>query len=64
MGIREQPPRLKISLLVSTSGWETDFTRHSLPLSEIIPREPPKDGLPPIDAPRFVSLDQAGMRLP
>lgn len=37
MGIRGQLPRLKIGLLVSTAGWETDFTRHSLPLSEIIP---------------------------
>ena len=33
----------------------TDFTRHSVPYSEIISGGPPKDGIPGIDAPQFVS---------
>jgi hypothetical protein len=37
-----------------TRGWETDFSRHSVPFSEIQSGGPPKDGIPPIDAPRFV----------
>lgn len=46
-------------LLVSTRGWKTDFTRHSVPLDEIVPGGPPKDGIPPIDAPVFVSTQEA-----
>ncbi len=33
----------------------TDFSRHAVPLSEIQPGGPPKDGIPAIDHPRFVS---------
>ena len=43
----------------STSGWETDFSRHSVPYSEIISGGPPPDGIPPIDDPKFVSLEDA-----
>ena len=42
-------------LSVSTSGWETDFTQHSVPLSEFIGGGPQKDGIPSIDDPKFVS---------
>ncbi|PKM16756.1 MAG: hypothetical protein CVV12_01410 [Gammaproteobacteria bacterium HGW-Gammaproteobacteria-2] len=31
----------------------TDFSRHSVPLDEFEPGGPPKDGIPPIDKPRF-----------
>jgi thiol-disulfide isomerase/thioredoxin len=37
----------------------TDFGRHIVPYSEIISGGPPKDGIPAIDEPRFVSLDEA-----
>jgi hypothetical protein len=40
----------------STAGWKTDFTRHSVPLSEISSGGPPRDGIPPIDRPVFQSL--------
>lgn len=43
----------------STSGWETDFGRHTVPLTEISPGGPPRDGIPPIDDPVFESIDQA-----
>lgn len=42
----------------SKSGWKTNFSRHSIPLSEIIPGGPPRDGIPPIDKPHFVSLTE------
>ncbi|WP_197433661.1 MULTISPECIES: DUF3179 domain-containing protein [unclassified Bradyrhizobium] len=34
----------------------TDFSRHTVPLQEIKSGGPPKDGIPPIDAPRFERL--------
>ncbi len=42
-------------LRVSTEEWEaTDFSRHSVPLSEFQGGGPPKDGIPSIDDPEFV----------
>jgi hypothetical protein len=46
-------------LRVSTSGWKTDFTRRTVPLDEISSGGPPRDGIPPIDRPRFDSVTQA-----
>ncbi len=43
----------------STSGWKTDFTKHSVPLSEISSGGPPRDGIPPIDKPQFEPVAQA-----
>ncbi|MBI4081606.1 MAG: DUF3179 domain-containing protein [Candidatus Lambdaproteobacteria bacterium] len=37
----------------------TDFSRHTVPLAEIISGGPPRDGIPPIDRPRFVSAAEA-----
>lgn len=37
----------------------TDGVRHSVPLDEIIGGGPPKDGIPPIDNPKFVSVSDA-----
>ncbi len=42
-------------LRVSTSDWTTDFSRHSVPLSEFAGGGPGRDGIPPIDEPKFVS---------
>lgn len=39
-----------------TFGWQTDFTNHSVPLEEFFSGGPPRDGIPPIDAPRFVQI--------
>lgn len=35
------------------------MTRHSVPLSEIVGGGPPKDGIPALDAPKFVPAGQA-----
>ncbi len=43
----------------STRGWRTDFSKHSVPLDEILSGGPPKDGIPAIDRPRFVSVAEA-----
>lgn len=37
----------------------TDNTRHTIPLNEIIGGGPPKDGIPSIDDPKFVSVKNA-----
>jgi hypothetical protein len=42
-----------------TSVWSTDFATHSVGLDEFIGGGPPKDGIPSIDEPRFVSIDEA-----
>jgi hypothetical protein len=52
-------PARAAELRVSTAGWRTDFSRHSVPLEEFIPGGPPRDGIPPIDEPRFVGAREA-----
>lgn len=34
-------------------SWKTDFSRLTVPPSEIVAGGPPRDGIPPIDTPRF-----------
>jgi hypothetical protein len=40
-----------------TAGWRTDFDRRAVPLSEFQRGGPGKDGIPAIDRPRFVSVE-------
>ncbi len=42
-----------------TSGWKTNFKKHSVPLAEVISGGPPKDGIPAIDQPRFDTVAAA-----
>ncbi|MEO8091624.1 MAG: DUF3179 domain-containing protein [bacterium] len=42
-----------------TSGWKTDFSDHAVPLDEFVGGGPPKDGIPSIDEPRFVTVEEA-----
>ena len=49
----EFPPR------GAESEFSTDFSKHSVPYSEILSGGPPKDGIPSIDAPRFQSTNEA-----
>lgn len=44
--------------LPAGAGKRFDVTRHSVPLSEITGGGPPKDGIPALDAPKFVPADQ------
>lgn len=37
----------------------TDFSKHSVPYNEILSGGPPKDGIPAIDNPRFISVEEA-----
>ena len=47
------------ALRVSTSEWKTDLSRHSVALSEFNSGGPGRDGIPPIDKPRYVSQASA-----
>ena len=54
------------SLAVSryqNEGWATDFSQHSVPFSEIFSGGPPRDGIPPLDNPTFVSVSEADVWL-
>jgi hypothetical protein len=44
---------------VPTAGWDTDFSRHTVPLSEFVSGGPGKDGIPSLDERRFVSVAEA-----
>jgi hypothetical protein len=41
------------------SGWKTDWENRSVDLAEIMSGGVPRDGIPSVDAPRFVSIDAA-----
>jgi hypothetical protein len=43
----------------STGGWKTNFANARILLSEIESGGPPRDGIPPVDQPKFVSLADA-----
>ncbi len=49
----EEPPE------GAADEFATDFTRHSVPYKEILSGGPPKDGIPAIDEPRFVGVEEA-----
>jgi hypothetical protein len=47
-------------LRMVTANWNTDWTRRNVELDEIISGGPPRDGIPSIDDPRFVTRADAG----
>ncbi len=53
VGLGEASPPAPDAL---TFGWKTNFDEHSVPFGEIQSGGPPKDGIPAIDAPTFVSV--------
>ncbi len=44
---------------INTRGWETDFSLHTVSYDSIKSGGPPRDGIPPIDAPTFVTFAEA-----
>ncbi len=54
----DEPPPLGAQLEFST-----DFSIHTVPYSDILSGGPPKDGIPPLDSPQFVSVPEADSRL-
>jgi len=43
----------------ATREFSTDFSIHTIPYSEVLSGGPPKDGIPAIDSPNFVSASEA-----
>ena len=43
----------------ATREFKTDFSKHSVPYTEIFSGGPPKDGIPAINTPKFVSVSEA-----
>ena len=39
--------------------WSTDFSKYSVPIEEFTSGGPPKDGIPAIDEPRFIEVEEA-----
>ena len=54
-----EEPKPDNELNVETAGWKTDFSKHTVPLSEFRSGGPGKDGIPAIDEPKFVSIEEA-----
>jgi hypothetical protein len=52
---------LALSLLaqLGPGSWRTDLSKKSIDLSELMPGGPPKDGIPAIDRPTFISPAEA-----
>jgi hypothetical protein len=48
-----------LNIRFSPTGWKTDFCTHSVPLGEFLGGGPRRDGIPPIDSPRFVTISSA-----
>ena len=44
---------------VAVIQFATDFSKHSVPYTEILSGGPPKDGIPAIDEPKFVDVEEA-----
>jgi hypothetical protein len=53
------PPTSPPPLNFDTDGWRTDFSRTSVDLTEIWSGGPPRDGIPPVDDPKYVSIAEA-----
>ncbi len=58
--IRDPHPAVAQGLPFDTSEWKTNFSKFSVPLNEIRSGGPPKDGIPPIDRPKFETVADAG----
>ena len=43
----------------SLIGWKTDFSYHTVPFDDFLSGGPPRDGIRPIDRPKFIGIDEA-----
>lgn len=48
-----------VELRFKTFGWETNWNKHTIDYDELLSGGPPRDGIPPIDNPKFVSINNA-----
>ncbi len=58
-GVSEKSGKIPAVATRWTAAWpKTDFSRYSINLNEIRSGGPPKDGIPPIDDPKFVPISE------
>ncbi|MCL6552937.1 MAG: DUF3179 domain-containing protein [Firmicutes bacterium] len=57
------PDRAGAQGISDAAEWKTNFKKFSVPLAEIRSGGPPKDGIPAIDRPQFVTVADAGQWL-
>ena len=57
------PDRAGAQGIFDAAEWKTNFKKFSVPLAEIRSGGPPKDGIPAIDRPQFVTVADAGQWL-
>lgn len=55
--VNQQPQITKKEIMI------TDGVKHSVPLDQILSGGPPKDGIPSIDHPKFISIQEASKQL-
>lgn len=53
---------LLLVIMAAVSGF--DFTKHSIPVEDIMSGGPPKDGIPSLTDPEFISPSEAGWMRP
>ncbi len=51
----DRPSRLRSA----TQGWNTNWNKHTIQYDELLSGGPPRDGIPSIDDPKFVSPEEA-----
>ena len=49
-----------VMLFIPVSAWGWDFSKHSIPVEQIMSGGPPRDGIPALTNPKYVSADEAG----
>jgi hypothetical protein len=49
-----------VMLLIPVSAWGWDFSKHSIPVEQIMSGGPPRDGIPALTNPKYVPADEAG----
>jgi hypothetical protein len=42
-----------------SAAWDTNWNKHNVPFDEFLSGGPPRDGIPSIDEPLFVSIEEA-----
>lgn len=47
------------NLKFKTLGWNTNWNKHTISYDELLSGGPARDGIPPIDNPKFISVDEA-----
>lgn len=52
-------PVLVIIILFPLLAWGWDFSRHSIPVDDIMSGGPPKDGIPALTEPKFIKAAKA-----